>query len=331
MHTYALDVSWPTVLKDLNVRPADVLRRAGLPDDLFTLPNTRLPAEDYHRLWNALDAEVDDPAFAIQLCDGIRSEAFSPVLFAALCSPNLAVAAQRMSQFKPLVGPMVMQVCETPGKVEIELAWRDGVPQPPLSLVWAELIFAVAIARMGTRETVRPLAMTTASPPAAMGPYRDYLGIPVTIGSTHSVVFAAADAHRPFLTASAEMWDAFEPQFQRNLAALSGAHTTTDRVRAALLEGLPSAQFSSGQIARKLGMSRRTMQRRVEAEGTTFQALLRQTRLELARHYLAQTTLPTSQIAFLLGFAEPTSFHRAFRSWTGTTPDHVRRQLAATA
>ena len=331
MHTYALDVSWPTVLKDLNVRPADVLRRADLPDDLFALPNTRLSAADYHRLWNALDGEVNDPAFAIRLCEGIRSEAFSPVLFAALCSPNLLVAAQRVSQFKALVGPMVMYVTETPGSLRIELAWQDGVPQPPHSLVWAELIFAVAIARMGTREAVHPVVMTTTSPPVAVAPYRDYLGIPITGDTTHSVTFRSADAQRPFLTASADMWDAFEPHLQRNLAALRGAHSTTDRVRAALLEGLPSGQFSADQVARKLRMSRRTLQRRIEVEGTTFQAVLQQTRLELARHYLAQSTLPTSQIAFLLGFAEPTSFHRAFRSWTGTTPDHVRRQLAATA
>ena len=101
--------------------------------------------------------------------------------------------------------------------------------------------------------------------------------------------------------------------------------TTTQRVRAALLEGLPSGLASIEAITRKLAMSRRTLQRRIEAEGTSFQAILRDTREALARHYLERTALPAAEISFLLGFDEPNSFYRAFRGWTGLTPDSVRR------
>src|SRR4051812_7281810 len=106
MTGYALDTTWRTVLKDLGVKPANVLRRAGLPDDLLQQPSVRLPSEDYYRLWNGIEAEAADPLLPIKLCQLIRSESFSPILFAALCSPNLLVAAERIGQYKKLIGPM---------------------------------------------------------------------------------------------------------------------------------------------------------------------------------------------------------------------------------
>jgi AraC-like DNA-binding protein len=84
-------------------------------------------------------------------------------------------------------------------------------------------------------------------------------------------------------------------------------------------------------IARKLMLSKRTLQRRIEAEGETYQQILDTTRTELATHYLENTALSVAEIAFLLGFSEPNSFYRAFRVWTGSTPDIVRRASSPTA
>lgn len=82
-------------------------------------------------------------------------------------------------------------------------------------------------------------------------------------------------------------------------------------------------------VARRLGMSRRSLQRHLEREGQSYKSLLQATRQALARHYLVKTDLPTAEISFLLGFDEPNSFFRAFRGWTGQTPDSMR-QLART-
>lgn len=71
-------------------------------------------------------------------------------------------------------------------------------------------------------------------------------------------------------------------------------------------------------------MSKRTLQRRVETEGTSFQQILKETREALAHHYLENTTLPASEISSFLGDDEPNFFYRAFRSWTGETPDTIR-------
>ena len=326
--TYALDATWRTLLSDLGISPQNALRRANLPEDLLQQASVRLPPESYFRFWEAIEAETGDACFPLRLARTIRSESFLPPLFAALCSPDLFVAVQRIARFKALVAPMDLAVIEGRGTVAIEFTWPDG-PPPPASLVLMELLFVVALARMGTREAIRPVEVLTTRPPAPSDPYEQYLGLPIRRGGTHRVTFGASDAHRPFLTSNAAIWAVFEPELRQRLADLGAAVTTAARVHAALLEGLPSGRCSMEAIAAKLLMSKRTLQRRLEGEGRNFQHILQETRQSLARHYLLKTTLPIAEISFLLGFDEPNSFYRAFKNWTGRTPDGARQGQVA--
>lgn len=321
---YALNTTWRTLLKDLGLVPADVLRRAGLADDLLQQPSVRLPPADYYRLWHSIEASLGDPLLPLRLCQAVRSESFSPPLFAALCSPNLQIAAQRVARYKTLIAPMRLAVASSDSQLVIELIWLDSVP-PPTSLVVMELLFCVTLARMGTREPVCPVEVMTNVLPSPLAPYEDFLGVRLKSGDRHQLIFTPADAKRPFLTSNEPMWAAFEPELRRRLADLDASATTAARVRAALLEALPSGLVAMEDIARKLALSKRTLQRRVEAEGTSYQQILNDTRTELAHHYLEKTTLPAAEISFLLGFDEPNSFYRAFRGWTGMTPESVRR------
>jgi AraC-like DNA-binding protein len=329
--SYALDTTWRTLFNDLGVVPANVLRHAGLADDLLQQPTARLASEPYYRLWTSLEAEVGDQPLALRLVEAIRSESFSPALFAALCSPNLLVAAQRIAHYKRLIAPIRLDVTTTPDLVQVEFTWLDAPLLPPVSLVVMELLFCVALARMGTREPVHPVEVTTSVLPASLAAYEAFLGTRLQRGARHRVVFTRADATRPFLTSNEGLWAAFEPELRQRLATLDGPAVTSRRVRAALLEGLPSGQVTMREVARKLALSTRTLQRHVEAEGTSYQLILNETREALARHYLTKTELPPAEIAFLLGFEEPNSFYRAFRTWTGTTPDTVRHAQQAAA
>jgi AraC-like DNA-binding protein len=323
--TYALDTTWRTLFKDLGIAAADVLRRAGLPEDLLQQPSVRLPADDYHRLWRAIEAETG-PDLPLRLCEVVRSESFSPALFAALCSPNLLTAARRIAQYKALVVPVRFDVTQDDdGRLALSFAWPDG-SRPPPSLVHMELLFCVTLARIGTREHLCPVEVTTTALPAGQGPYDAFLGVPMRQGDANRVVFDERAALQPFLTSNAMLWSAFEPELRQRLAELDAAAPMSRRVKAALLEGLPSGVVKIDAIARKLAVSARTLQRRIEDEGGSFQQILQDTRESLARHYLEKTALPPAEIAFLLGFDEPNSFYRAFRMWTGTTPDRVRRQ-----
>jgi AraC-like DNA-binding protein len=321
--TYALDTTWRTLFKDLGITAADVLRRAGLPEDLLQQPSVRLPADDYHRLWRAIEAEIG-PNLPLRLCEVVRSESFSPALFAALCSPNLLMAAQRIAQYKALVVRLQFGVSHVDGLLALSFKWPDGPPPPP-SLIHMELLFCVTLARIGTREHICPVEVTTVVLPAEPDSYDSFLGVPMRQGEANRVVFDERAALQPFLTSNAMLWSAFEPELRQRLAELDAAAPISRRVKAALLESLPSGLVKIDAIARKLAVSRRTLQRRIEDEGGSYQQILQDTRESLARHYLEKTALPPAEISFLLGFDEPNSFYRAFRMWTGTTPDRVRR------
>jgi AraC-like DNA-binding protein len=322
--TYALDTTWRTLLTDLGIAPANVLRRAGLPDDLLNQPSVRLEPMEYYRLWESAEQELGDSLFPIRVCKAIRTESFSPPLFAALCSPNLLTAAQRVAKYKRLIGPMQMEARDDQETLTIVFTWTDGDPVP-VSLVTMELLFWATLARIGTREAVSPIKVTTTVLPSQRGPYEDYLGAPFLKGPRHTIRFAKSDVLRPFLTSNAPLWAAFEPDLRQRLADLDASVNMAGRVRAALHEAIPSGLMTMEAIADKLAMSKRTLQRRIEAEDTSFQQILKETREALARHYLEKTDLPASEISFLLGFDEPNSFYRAFRYWTGKTPDSLRQ------
>jgi AraC-like DNA-binding protein len=320
---YSVNPGLRVLLTDVGVSPAQVLRRAGLPADLFSRGTTMLSAAQYFGLWQALQEESGDPHLPLRIGRSISTEAFDPPIFAAFCSPNLLVAAERIARYKRLIGPMRLLVSRTGGRTTLELRWPP-MAEPPASLGTAELVFLVALARLATRADVRPVAVTLPEPPAPVAAYRDYLGTEPTEGSAYTVSFTDRDARRPFVSANDAMWTFFEPELRRRLADLEVGATMSDRVRAALLELLPLGRTSVPAVAHELAVSTRTLQRRLRDEDTTFQAVLTATRESLARHYLRQGHMRSGEIAFLIGYEEPSSFHRAFHTWTGQTPEKAR-------
>lgn len=322
---FPLDSNWRLMLIDLGVRPADVLRRACLSEDLLSRSNVRVSTEDYFRLWQGLREEIDDPLFPIRMVEVATAESFMPALFAALCSPNLTVGLQRLSKYKRLVAPMALHVDLGPTELSVCFEWLDCKVQPPESLSAMELAFIVRLARMGTREQIRPTRVTAPRPPRPAAAYRRFFGAPVESGDRLGLSFRREDAERPFLTANDSVWTAFEPQLRVRLAEIEASASVQDRVRAALLESLPSGQSSVDRVARRLAMSKRTLQRRLREEGTTFNTLLNGTRHQLARHYLSRTAISCTEISFLLGYEDPNSFFRAYQDWTGQTPQAMRR------
>ncbi|THB72619.1 MAG: AraC family transcriptional regulator, partial [Gammaproteobacteria bacterium] len=154
--------------------------------------------------------------------------------------------------------------------------------------------------------------------------YAEYFGITPIKGDEISISFSKEDAAKPFLTENTQMWEFFEPGLRIRLSEISPEEGITQRVRSALLEMLPSGHTSIDDLAKRLLVSRRTLQRRLGNEGTNFKEVLSSVREELARHYITKSELPYNQISFLLGYEDPNSFFRAFNSWTGATPDSIR-------
>lgn len=316
---YAVGAAARAVVADLGASVASLLRRAGLPAD--ALEREGLAPPDYYRLWDALVEDVG-PDLVARLARVLRVEVFDPAVYAALCSADLAAAAGRIAVHKRLLGPLTLDVEDDPETgLTLRIGWPPG-PTPPAALVHAELAFWVVLARAGTRTALRPLRLTCPEPPTSAD-LLEFLGAPVLASPATTLVFTRRDAHRPFVTADDTVWQALAPLLGRRLEEHDGG-TVAERVRTVLLELLPAGAASASAVARRLGLGPRTLQRRLAAEGTGFQRVLDETRSRLAGHYL-DAGLPVAEIAFLLGYDEPTSFYRAFRAWSGSTPMAARR------
>jgi AraC-like DNA-binding protein len=320
---FTLDPGIRALLDDLHIPAGRVLRRAQLPAGLFCGGPVALTPAEYFRFWEALDDEAEDPGLAVAIGQAISVEMFSPPLFAALCSPSLAVAAQRIATYKPLIGPMGVGITQDNGGLTVTYRWPAGM-NPPQLLATTELAFWVALARIATRHHVRPAQVALRRLPADPAAVTAYFGVRPSQGPAESISFTAEDATRPFLTENEPMWRFFAPELRSRLADLHAAATAAERVRAALVETLPTGDHTMTTVAHHLATSPRTLQRQLQAEGTSFQAVLTSTREHLARHYLTHSAMTTAEIAYLLAYDDTNSFYRAFRTWTGATPDTIR-------
>lgn len=322
---YPLDNAWRALFTDLGVSAQDVLRHARLPLDLLSHKTPMLTASEYFSLWHGLaHALRENPAFPLQMAQAISVAAFSPPLFASLCSDDLNMALARIAHYKPLVGPLRLDVVQTEQYTQVAFSGLPDNDPVPSSMIAFELAFWVHVARMATHERIEPLAVYTNIDIPAADAYTDYFGVAVQPGDFSGLRFSAVDARRPFLTANDAMWSIFEPELRKRMDDLKPESPFTERVRACLIEILASGQYSSKSVANRLAVSPRTLQRRLKDEGTSFQKILDDLREELALHYLRNSDYTTGQIAFLLGYEEPNSFFRAFRGWTGLTPDVAR-------
>jgi AraC-like DNA-binding protein len=320
---FTLDPGTRALLHDLEISVARVLRRAQLPAGLFAHGAVTMTTEEYYRFWDALDAEAADPDLAVRIGRALSVEALNPPIFAALCSADLRTAAERIAAFKPLIGPVNLDVTFDHTGLTIAFHWPEG-PAPSPLLVAAELAFWAALARIGTRREVHPTHVVMRRAPEPSAATASYFGTQIRGGEADAVTFSAEDASLPFLTEDESMWNFFAPELRRRLSELEASATTADRVRAALHERLPAGESSINAIAAQLMLSPRTLQRQLQAEDTSYQAVLSDTREKLARRYLAEPSLPTSQVAYLLAYDDTNSFYRAFRRWTGLTPEAAR-------
>lgn len=146
-------------------------------------------------------------------------------------------------------------------------------------------------------------------------------------GDENSITFSRKDLNEPFISFDDAMWSYFEPELAKRLAEVDVDDSVSARVRSALTELLPGGAGTIEDVAEKLGLSRRTLQRKLSQENTTFQKQLNNTREILAIHYIRNTDMTTNDMAYLLGYAELNSFLRAFSVWTGKSITEYRKEM----
>jgi AraC-like DNA-binding protein len=141
----------------------------------------------------------------------------------------------------------------------------------------------------------------------------------------NSLLVARAVLDLPNRRADPELCRYLQRHADTLLAQYARPATFVDQVRRHVLEGLRQQDVNVARLARQIGVSPRTMHRRLQEHGTSYQTLLDTVRYDLARSYLGERHLAIDEVAFLLGFAETSAFYRAFKRWTGMTPGEYRR------
>lgn len=322
---YILDKNIRFIFAFLHISEVNILKKAGLPADFFNRKVLSLSTEKYYNLWTAIveDTNSDIPIplmmEKLPLFAGI-----SVPIMAALCSPNFITFAQRIRKYKPLIGPLKLNLDESEENFCLSFKHVDDTQKLHPLIVASEFVFFTKILRDATQKRIIPQSLRSQEVFNNHAAYYEYFGTEVLPSNENTMIFAKRDALLPFAMADDSVWKHFEPSLNQHLHELEVDSTIAARVRSILVEQMPIGTCSIDSVSKELCMSSRTLQRRLKNEKTHFQQQLNHSREILAKHYLSNSELNIAEISFLLAYEEPSSFSRAFHLWTGMAPETYR-------
>ncbi|HZQ18738.1 MAG TPA: AraC family transcriptional regulator [Terriglobales bacterium] len=319
-------------LEELGVSPSAVLRRAGLLQTFAGQPRTLLTTKELFALWRAIGEVSNNPAVGLQLGSETKTERLHPISLAALSTENFGAAVKQMARYKQLTCPEEIAQSKDREEWRIHFSWLLADESEPMALIECCFAWVVSVARHGTGTRISPLRVEFIEPRQHARTIERHLGCPVICGAPHNaLIFRAADAERPFITRNAELLAMLAPQFEEELKRENEDENFTERVRVAIQQKLTGRRPTIDDIADALHVSSRTLQRRLQDAGSSFQRVLEEARHQLARHYLNNSVLELNEAAYLLGYEDGNSFVRAFRTWEGVPPARWREMQRAQA
>jgi AraC-like DNA-binding protein len=319
-------------LEELGVRAPAVLRRAGLPQAFIHQARALLNTEELFALWRAVGEVSTDPSIGLLLGTETKTERFHPIGLAALSSENFGSAIDQMARYKQLTCPEEILQEKNDEEWSIQFRWLLADEVEPPVLIECCFAWVLSTARVGTGTRTSPVRVEFVQPRAHVKTIERHFGCPLVCGTPrNAIIFRATDANRPFVTRNAELLGILAPQFDEELKEENGDENFIERVRIAIQQRLTGRRPTIEDIADALHISSRTLQRRLQDDGSSFQRVLEEARHQLARHYLNNSVLELNEAAYLLGYEDGNSFVRAFRTWEGVPPARWREQQRARA
>lgn len=313
------------------VRRDPLLSAAGLSSGQLDTPDGRIPFAAYVRLMRSASQLCGDPAFALHFGEAVDIREMS---IAALLGQSLGTAMDVLGAVNRYAS-LDIDV-ETEGDLRLELVPRAGklwlVDRRSAPNAFPELTESAfarmvsAARRIGLEMPIRELHVTHPEP-GYRSEYERIFRVPVRFGSDWNALALESGAMaQPIALQPAYAGDIIAARADSLLEQMRGAKTTAGAVQHALQSLFGEGKPSAAMIARKLGLSRTTLYRRLKAEGTSFDDILRSTRIERSRELLADGQLSVEEIGQRLGFADGPSFSKAFKRWTGSSPGSARER-----
>ncbi len=306
--------------------------RAGVDERTLENPDNRLALERYVALLRVAKVMTDDPALALHFSEEIGISQVSIVGLVMEASATMGEAFLQLQRYGRLAadfediadGPR-FELCHRSGKLFMVDRMRRANAVPELT----EIAFGSLVCgprRFLSQPHVLAVHVTYAAP-AYAAEYERIFQCPVHFGADWN----ALELH-PEITgwevaqAPRYVFGVLTKHAEGLLNDMEAVKTLKGRVEALLLPILHEGDLSADTIARKLGCSRQTLFRKLKDEGTTFTDVLDALRERVSKSYLDGRSASVNETAYLVGFSDPASFSRAFKRWTGQSPNEFRRR-----
>jgi AraC-like DNA-binding protein len=311
----------------------ELLQRFELPPAIETHPDVEIELEKFNTLVDAIATKLGDPFFGIHVAVRYRRGAYQMVEFVFRNSPDLRGAMRRLARYGTLVNPTSAFSFRETGSTGALSHRFEGLGRHANEFTIA-LVYRTA--REITREAWTPDAVWFAhAAPADTSELASIFGTErIRFGEGSNGLLVGRKAlDATFTGADPALLRVLETEMARQAPTPAMATSsqivadTEHAVRMTLELGVPRIE----RIAQSLNISPRTLQRRLGDAGTSFQQIVEQTRERLARHLVERTELSSTQMAFLLGYANLTAYLRAFKRWTGNSPQAFRKRLESIA
>ncbi|XYH96569.1 AraC family transcriptional regulator ligand-binding domain-containing protein [Sorangium sp. So ce1128] len=282
--------------------------------------------EQFFTFWEALGAS-SPPDVGLRLATETQVHEYDVSSLAALHSPDVRTALEKIARYKRLCGPKDMAIEPRGKEVAVHTTWLHALRPVPPRLVDASLASLLVLLQRGSGLPIAPkrveLSRARSDEPMLMR----FFGCPLRFRAERdALVLDERLLETPFVTHNADLLEVLVPGLDAKLAP-PAQRSFVESVRAVVARRMSGERPSVEKVARELSLSPRTLQRRLGELGLSYQHVLDDVRHHTALRLLRARELDVSEIAFLLGFEELNSFMRAFRAWEGTTPKRWRDSM----
>ncbi|MBT8060183.1 MAG: AraC family transcriptional regulator [Gammaproteobacteria bacterium] len=317
-------------LEGYGIDPEPLFREEGVDPEILFDAGARIPIERYQRL-DLKAAELSgDPFFGLKGADYFRPAHLGALGFAWLASSTLRTAFQRISRYARVIQEKLDIGLEEDGEC---FCVRVDAQVPLLNEKIREdgqLSAVLKLCRIIAGKDFTPERVCfRQEAPQDSGYYYELFRCPIEFGADATMMVIRSEDVDKRLTGSNDELAKLNEHIVVKYLAHRAKEDIVNRVKAAVIDGLANGTVSEVSVAEDLHMTPRNMHRKLQKEETSFKQLLTDVRKELAQQYIQDRSKTLTEISFLLGFSEVSSFSRAYKGWTGKPPSEARQNVAS--